>query len=262
MSKIGGKLLRIMLSIFLIFAIISGGVLFVSLKVEYNKLEKHAIEAVKSVSNNVDSNTVQSIIDNKDTESQNYKKLYATLLDAKAYKDLKYIYIFGKKDDKNAYYLMDVSEDSEEIGTEYPFVGGMQDAFKGNFAYDKSPTKDEDGYLISVYAPIKNPSGETIAILGVDTDVTAFQQIRNRLISSFAVVWAISACICVIVCYLFSKQLTKNIKKIQNSLKHMADGDLTNELSIKSGDELEVIGKSIDDFRIRTSGLISGIMEM
>lgn len=262
MGKIGSKIFKITTAVSLIFAIISGMTLFISLNMEYKKMQKHLTETIKTLQDYVDIDKVGTVIKSRDANSEEYKQIYDSLLKAKAFNDLKYVYIFGKKDDKTAYYLMDITEEPEEIGTEYPFKGGMEEAFKGNISWDKRPTKDEWGYFISAFLPLKNSSGEVLGILGVDEDVTAFQNIKNRLIVGFTAACVISILLCTAICVLFSRKLSKNIRKIQTSLDNMSKGDLSCELSIDSGDEFEIIGKSIDDFRKRTSILVSGIVEM
>lgn len=262
MGKLGAKVLKIIIIVAIIFSLILGIAYTVTFKMEYKKLQKQARDSVTKVLEHVDMTKLEKVISQRDTQSQDYIEIRDSLLGAKAFHDLKFVYIMGKKDDKNAFYIMDIAEEPEEYGKEYPIEGAMKKAFDGEITYDKEPTKDDWGYFISGYAPLKNSSGEVVAILGVDMDVTSFQSIKNGLILGFSAAIVSGFALSILICFLFSKEISKNINKVKNNLELMSTGDLKHELNIKSKDELGAIGDSINDFRTKISQIIENVKDM
>ena len=67
-------------------------------------------------------------------------------------------------------------------------------------------------------------------------------------------------CILVLIMvYVYSKKLSKNVMRIQYVLGKMSDGDLTENINIKTKDEIEDIALSINKVQNSLKDLISNV---
>lgn len=104
------------------------------------------------------------------------------------------------------------------------------------------------GDVISVYTPIRNSAGEIVGILGSDYDasnvVKKLQGTTKQVILMTVICLIAAIAIFSVVVGRISKSLRTVDKKIYD-LVH-SEGDLTQKLEIKSGDELELIADNVN----------------
>jgi signal transduction histidine kinase len=90
---------------------------------------------------------------------------------------------------------------------------------------------DDWGTWLSAFAPIKNSSGETVAILGLDIEADYVfklqDRIRNRVLVSFIITYGILF----VLIYVLSGILTRNLTKLTKSAELIAAGDYHQSLN-------------------------------
>lgn len=118
--------------------------------------------------------------------------------------------------------------------------------------------KSADGYLISAYMPIYNSDGAVVAVLGSDYNAAGVvEQLRNIVINVAGVALG-----CLIVAFILLNvvvsAITSNLRKVEGKLYDLVhkEGDLTQKLEVKTGDELEVISEDVNELL----GFIRSIM--
>lgn len=168
-------------------------------------------------------------------------------------------YTLLKVDDTNTKFLVDVSVEASEFLDEYEMNSDMKKAFNGEIVVSGKSYTDEYGTFISAYAPIKNSEGKIVAITGVDIDSSMFESIRSTLSKTTIFTIGILGILVLIMVYGYSKKLGKNIVKIQFALSKMSDGDLTENINIKTNDEIEDIALSINKVQNSLKDLISNV---
>ena len=155
-------------------------------------------------------------------------------------------------DGNTVYYGVDADDSEEQFAfgdeceTSYEELAG---AFAGEDYVMDYIDHTEFGDLISVYKPIVNTQKEVIGVLGCDYDASGVMQ---RLTTSTLNVIKVSV-LCLVVSLIVINII---VGKIANSLKVVDrkiydlvnnEGDLTQELEIKTGDELEVIAGNVNN---------------
>jgi len=161
-----------------------------------------------------------------------------------------YMYTIYEENDK-LYYGIDTDDSSGQLkpGDSYDDEEGpVLSALEGKeFTRDYIVT-NEYGNLISSYVPIYNTAGEIVAVLGCDYDATDIKEQLGTLTALCAAGTVVFQLIAVIVIYLFISRITKNIVIINEKIYDLVhnEGDLTQKLSIRSGDELELIGDNVN----------------
>ncbi|MBI2844811.1 MAG: diguanylate cyclase [Armatimonadetes bacterium] len=113
----------------------------------------------------------------------------------------------------------------------------IQKAFSRAVA-DPVIRRDMWGTWLSGYAPIKDSSGKTIAIIGLD--MAAGQVMRSEArITLSAVVAAITAILLATILSLaLSMKISKPIMQLTTATRHIADGNLDYTISVDSKDEI------------------------
>jgi methyl-accepting chemotaxis protein len=249
MGKLGLKILRMVVIISIVSIAILIGLNAFIFNFEFNKLKLDAKNTAVQAITAIDGDKLDKVISSKSMDSNEYKEIQQAMIKFKNDKDIKFIYTLGKKDDNNAYFIVDSDLiNTAEFGKSYMLLSEMKLAFQEQAAYTKKPVTDEYGTFISAYAPIKNSSGKVIAIVCVDKDVAQFINIKEKIFISVLAAGAIIIILSVVGSYLFSRKLSANVKKIRDALFKMSDGDLTVALKIYSKDEIQSIGEAINDF--------------
>ncbi len=104
-------------------------------------------------------------------------------------------------------------------------------------------------YLLSVYAPVLDDSGEAVGILGCDYNAEGAMKKINGTIKSVVAISLICMVMAVIVMNIIIQAITKNLTLINQKIYDLVnnEGDLTQTLEVKSGDETELIAENINN---------------
>jgi methyl-accepting chemotaxis protein len=260
MSKFGIKILKMMLIILSSIAIVLVSVNFFMFEKFETDIKASATKCVINLNNSIDLNEIQKIINEKSKDSEEYKNVLNSMTSAKSESIARNFYILIRTEGKEAKFLLDVSVDSSEFLEDYTMDSEMEKAFYGNVTVSEESLTDEYGTYITACAPIKNSAGKVIAISGVDIDTSMFEKIRSDLIKIIISTIIILSIIAVIMIFVFSNKVSKNIKKIQFALEKMRYGDFSYNLELKTKDELEVIAFSINKVKDSLKNLIGNVV--
>lgn len=107
---------------------------------------------------------------------------------------------------------------------------------------------NEYGDLISSYVPIYDEEGNITAVLGCDydgSDIVRQKGVISGLVVGCTIAFLVLA---TVIVFLLVSKITKNIGLINDKIYDLVnnEGDLTQKLDIKSGDELELIGDNVN----------------
>ncbi|OBR92433.1 MULTISPECIES: methyl-accepting chemotaxis protein [Clostridium] len=261
MSKLGVKILRLV-------CVVVGAIVAISLisstivlKRAESQLRDKAKQSITESVSIIDKNKIEKIIKDRSNNSKEYGEVLNSMIVFKAKKDIKNFYVYIKKDNKTAQFLIDASPDPAGYLENYEMQGGMISAFDGSIAVDSEPSSDKWGTYMSAYAPIKNSSGQVIAAIGADEDVSTFENIKKLFFYLSILQVIIAVIISLISVWLFSKKLKYNIGIIESKLVDMSEGNLQGNVELKTKDEIEQIMHSLNDFRLKVSNILINIKE-
>lgn len=251
MSKLGLKMLKLVLlttSLVVIVFFISYTSIF---EYEESKLKANIKNLAADASKAFDSSKLETLIKSKNKNTSEYNDLLNSMLLYKGSKDIQNMYVFIKQDDSTALFLIDASPEPADFLEKYDMDKDMLNTFNGNISVSEEAFTDKWGTYISGYTPIKDSAGKIICIIGFDSDVSIFQTLRTLFLKVIVLVTIISLLTSLILVYIFSKHLKKNISSIKNYLDDMGNGNLTNELTINTKDEIEDIARLLNEFRLK-----------
>lgn len=124
---------------------------------------------------------------------------------------------------------------------------------------DRKLGRDEWGIVLSGYAPIRDKTGRTVAILGVDIkadDVNAIQgEVRRRAILVLIVAMALS----VVLGFVIANNVTKPIRILIGGARRIAKGELAFKVNVRGNDEIAELAHA---FNKMSSDLLIHIEEL
>ncbi|MCX7749726.1 MAG: methyl-accepting chemotaxis protein [Clostridia bacterium] len=111
------------------------------------------------------------------------------------------------------------------------------------------------------YVPIKDTGGKIIGMwfVGINKQVVDAQ--IDKITTGIGIVNIIITVLGIIIIILFTHSIIKSVKKIQETLKEAADGNLTLRTDLKRKDEFGLIGRSINMMLDKFGFLIKQIKE-
>ncbi|HEX9026228.1 MAG TPA: methyl-accepting chemotaxis protein [Clostridium sp.] len=259
MSKFGTKILKLMLIILSCMVIVLGSVNLILFQKFKNELKETANNCILDLTNSIDGNKLEKVIKDQSKDSIEYQDILNSMSLAKSKSIARNFYTLLKVQGDESKFLVDVSVESSEFLEDYTMDMEMQESFNDKVIVTNESVTDEYGTFISAYAPIKNSEGDIIAIAGVDVDSSMFENIRSTLLKTIIFTIVVFSILSFIVVYIYSKKISKNIEKIQDVLSKMSDGDLTDNINIKTNDEIEDIAQSINRVQNSLKDLIRNV---
>lgn len=183
-------------------------------------------------------------------DEKDYQLLLKDLRSAQDRYNIAYLYTLYA-DGNKVYYGVDADDSElqcafgEECETPYAELAAT---FAGEDYVMDYIEHSEYGELISVYKPIKNSDKEIIGVLGCDYDAST---VMERLESSTLNIIKVSV-LCLVVALLVINiivgRIARSLKIVDRKIYDLVhnEGDLTQRLDIKTGDELEVIADNVN----------------
>jgi len=150
------------------------------------------------------------------------------------------------------YYGIDTDESEGQCQPGEPFDDDPEPvkiALSGETYSRDYVVSNEYGNLISSFVPIKNEAGQVVAVLGCDYDGTDVLRLVGEIRTVSMVCTVIALIVSIIIVVFFVSAITKNIVLINAKIYDLVnnEGDLTQKLEIRSGDELELIGENVNN---------------
>ena len=172
-----------------------------------------------------------------------------------------YVYTLMPKDAEFFQFVVDTDpDDPGEYAEDYEAQDAMFEAMQGHSSVTKDPFTDEWGTFYSGYAPISQ-GGKVLGIVAVDYEASSIQTSLNSLIRNILFAVGAALLFAVVAALLVAVRMRRNFIKVNDKILEVAsdDGDLTKVLNITSGDELEVIGNSLNRLLEKTGNTVREI---
>ena len=108
--------------------------------------------------------------------------------------------------------------------------------------------KTEYGNLISVYSPIKNSEGKIVGILGCDYDANNVVERLELTTRQVIIVAIICLLIAILLFGIIVGSISRSLRMVNRKIYDLvhSEGDLTQKLDIRTGDEMELIAGNIN----------------
>lgn len=249
---------KFMLIAALCVILVSSGIGVISYLTMQNQMLEMAADKAQSIgvmaTKNIDINVLTKFKPGSERLST-YVSIRDLLIEYKALGGVKYMYTLYT-DGTTVYYGVDAEANAEEreaIGAEYvESYEFMKPVFEKGENFPMPELDMEDGeYLVTAYVPLKDYEGNVVGALGVDYDATEVKQDLDSLKIQIAVIVLAGCAASLAVLYFATKKIVKSIRLVNDKLDELinSNGDLTQTVKVRTGDEMEVMG-----------GLINGLL--
>ncbi|MGN0483979.1 MAG: methyl-accepting chemotaxis protein [Lachnospiraceae bacterium] len=151
----------------------------------------------------------------------------------------------------NVYYGVDADSTEEQcdIGETFEVsYDELSGVFAGEPYAESAIDYTDDGDLISVYEPIRNSSGEVVGVLGSDYDASGIVAKLHTTTMRMFICTILCLVAAIIIYCLLTRRITYALRRVNQKLYELVhnEGDLTQTLHIKTGDELELIADNVN----------------
>ena len=246
--------MKILLPVLIIILIVSAGMGTMMYLIGETAYIEAGVEqshlAATIASSMIDGSRVMKVHDGT-ADQELYEKELWELREIKETCGILYMYTIYEKDGQ-LYYGIDTDESEGQCQPGDPYDDDPEPirvALSDEHYVRDYIVTNEYGNLISSYVPIYDMRGNVIGVLGCDYDGTEALRLVNiiKLLSMGCMFGALVGSVIVIT--LFVNAITKNVVLINAKIYDLVnnEGDLTQKLDIRSGDELELISNNVNN---------------
>lgn len=251
----------------IVFLVISDGVLGISI---YNFMKNTVENQLKDNAKNLASCAAESL-DGKEFEqlkiegegSEAYQHIYNTLSVFFEKGGVEYVYTIRLREDGTVEYVIDPDpEEPSEMGEDFEGEPAMEQAFSGTSAVSDQITKDEWGEHLTAYSPIFL-DGTVVGLVGVDLSANQIREKAHRIAVRIVMICSIALVVGIIIMLVLGKVLRSNFARLNDKVLELTlgNGDLTKEIEIHTGDEIETIAGNVNGLLAYMRDIMKNISE-
>lgn len=234
----------------------------------YTRFEKSMVRmgveeadmAATIVADSLDANLVSEVtVGSEDT--QVYQNLQGDLRKKQKACGIAFLYTLYT-DGKKVYYGVDSDEDAAKVGDEFAdSYAELEPVFGGKEYIQDYIDNTEDGDLITVYKPIEDNAGKVVAVLGCDYDASSISAELQRAVVRTLQIGGICLFLAILILTIIVSRITKGLMQVNAKIYDLVhnEGDLTQKLDVRSGDELELIAGNVNELLAYIRKIMIGI---
>lgn len=235
----------------------------------YNRSETALFRQIQSNAKNIAQCAAMSVsgdllrtIEEGEEGTENYLAILEELALFRDNAEIEYIYTLRQVGEENFVFVVDSDpEEPADIGEECESTDGLYKAFTEKVtAADEESFTDEWGSHLSAYSPIFDGE-EVVGAVGVDFSVNWIDEQMKELRNLVLIICVGTYVVSLVILGLLMTKFKKGMGKLNDKVKELASGsgDLTREITIDTGDELEVIAGNMNAFLEQVRNLVKEV---
>ncbi|MHA6487980.1 methyl-accepting chemotaxis protein TlpC [Bacillus cabrialesii] len=118
-----------------------------------------------------------------------------------------------------------------------------------------------DSSYQTAYMPLKDRNGNIIGMLYTGANQSILASLTQSLFTQFAIVLVIVIIVSVILVLLFTRRINKRLNALKFAFESAGNGDMTIEVSDKSGDELSELSVYYNKMRMKLNDTIQTVQQ-
>lgn len=206
--------------------------------------------AANIAGSSIDGDLIREIRDGSEG-SEEYKALLTRLRKLQEICGIAYLYTLYTDGNGGLFYGVDTDTTASQNLPGTP-AGMPYSEFASTFA--GSPyvqdyiDRTSDGDLISAYLPIYDSAGKIVGILGCDYEASYVVDRMGAAVRSTLQISALLFVVAIVILNLIAGKIMRRLRKVDEKIYDLVhnEGDLTQKLDIRSGDELELIADNVN----------------
>ena len=227
-----------------------------------NASRAQSMAMAESAANTIDGDQI-ALIQAGDEGTDDYEKVLAQLQGFLVSDDIEYIYTMRQADGVVQFVVDADTEEGAAIGEEYETYDKIDIALGGESSMDDEVTTDEWGSYYSAFAPIFDSEGNVVAIVGVDCSVDSIDAKIDDMTKTLVIIVIVCIIAAFVISMLMGRLMARNVLTINRKMEELAgtDGDLTQEIQIRSGDEIENVASSFNSFMVKLRNMMLSVKD-
>ena len=227
----------------------------------FEQIQTNAKNIAQSAAYHVSGDILREItIGEEDT--QEYAHIIEELAVFRDHTELEYIYTLRQVKEDYVEFVVDSDpEEPANIGDECEITEALLATFSEKITTaDEEAFADEWGTHISAYSPIFD--GDTVVgAVGVDISANWIEEQKLNLRNLVMITCIMTYLFSLVVLQFLMMKFRKSLKKLNDKVNELASGsgDLTKEIDIATGDELEVIAGNMNAFLCQVRSLVKDV---
>ncbi|CCU56806.1 methyl-accepting chemotaxis protein TlpC [Bacillus subtilis] len=113
----------------------------------------------------------------------------------------------------------------------------------------------------TAYMPLKNQNGNIIGMLYTGANQSILASLTQSLFTQFAIVLVIVIIVSVILVLVFTRKINKRLNALKSAFESAGNGDMTIEVSDKTGDELSELSVYYNKMRMKLNDTIQTVQQ-
>ncbi|MBP3621318.1 MAG: HAMP domain-containing protein [Lachnospiraceae bacterium] len=267
-KKVRGLKLSIKITLTTMLIAIAVSVLIGVISINYmedyllNASRDKTMAMAESAANIIDADQIARI-EAGDEGSEDHLQVLAQLQGFLVSEDIEYIYTMRQVDGVVQFVVDADTEEGAAIGEEYETYDKIDMALAGESSMDDEVTTDEWGSFYSAFAPIVDAEGNVVAIVGVDCSVDSIDEKVADMTKTLVMVEVICVVAAFFISMIMGHVMARNVLKINRKMEELAgnEGDLTQEIQIHSGDEIENVANSFNSFMVKLRTMMLSVKD-
>lgn len=212
---------------------------------------EQSLAAAKMSRKSINVNAVFSLQEG-DEDSSFYTTYINIMRDATKLCNVYYMYVL-RYDGEKVTYILDTDESDEQakIGEEFSVpYSELESVFNGEDLVDQHIMEEDGLVTITAYTPLFDSEGKVAGVLGCDYNAQLIRDNIKDMTEKIGLIMGIGTCLSVVFLIIIISAVISNLKKINTKIYELAnnEGDLTQEVDAKSGDEVELIANNLNKF--------------
>ena len=237
----------------------------------YNTLEEEmmamgqtqALTVGRLAETSLDANVIAQITQPGMEDTDLYKSQQEILINIQEKGNVLYIYTLYTDGNKVYYGIdADTSENACAIGEEFEVsLSELSSVFNGKEYVEDEIDHSDGEALLTTYVPITTDDGTVVAVLGCDYDASTIVYELKDSQTKMITLALEGLVVGLVVVILTIRSIMKGLNGVNVKLYDLVnnEGDLTQKLEIKSGDELELIANNVNDMLEYIRGIMLNI---
>lgn len=214
--------------------------------------------AARIAANQMDGNLIKELMPG-DEGTEKYQTQLKKLRQVQNISGVKFLYVLST-DHQKVFYAMDTDADrATVIGEEFEVsYEDLAAAFGGEEYVEDFISETDEGTLISAYIPIYDSEGRVAGLLGSDYDAEYIVERVNLTKSRVISIGGLGLLLALLLTELVIRGVTRGIKKVNGKIYDLVhnEGDLTQTLDVRSGDEMELMAGNVNELLAYIRGIM------
>ena len=229
----------------------------------FQQIQSNARNIARCAAANVSGNVLAKIQVGQEISTE-YNIIIEELAVFRDNAELEYIYTLRQTGTEEFIFVVDSDlEEPASIGDICETTDALCQAFEEAITVaDDSSFTDEWGTHVSAYSPVFY-NNEVVGAVGVDISANWIEEQVNAIRNLVILICAGSYIVSLIILGLLMSRFKKSMGKLNDKVKELASGsgDLTREIDIDTGDELEVIAGNMNAFIRQIRSLVKEVAQ-